>query len=230
MNNLVAIIPARGGSKRIPRKNIKPFHGKPIISYAIENCLRSGICAEVMVSTDDDEISQLSQALGAKVPFKRSAETSNDFAGTLEVLKEVVQKYSQNGKTFSHFLCLYPATPLLTATMLKDAWEQLLKNKNDFLITINRYHHPTQRALRCESGKVSMIDPTQYSKRTQDLPATYHDAGQFYFGKVASLLKATTLLDGDVGAYEIPLTHSQDIDNETDWKLAEAKFKLLSQN
>jgi pseudaminic acid cytidylyltransferase len=223
----VAIITARGGSKRIPRKNIRDFFGKPIISYAIETAISSGLFDEVMVSTDDKEIAEVAEKSGAKVPFFRSPENSNDFAGTLEVLKEVISTYQKNGSNFDEFCCIYPTTPLLTSSKLIEASQLLSLNHFDFVCSVTKFSKPIQRALRMgQDGRVGMIDPSKALVRSQDLEPCFHDAGQFYIGKTKALLEAHSLFNANTGAIEIDEMNSQDVDDENDWKLLEYKFSL----
>lgn len=228
MNKTLAIIPARGGSKRIPRKNIRLFKGKPIIHYAIENCFKSGLFDEVMVSTDDQEIKSIAEKAGAKVPFLRSSENSNDFAGTMEVIKEVIESYAKIGTNFESFCCLYPTTPLLNKEYLMKAYNLLSTEDLDFVVSINEFGFPIQRALVKRSHRIEMLWPENYKVRSQDLEKTFHDAGQFYFGKIASAKSLPTLLSGNVGSVEIPRILSQDIDTIDDWIIAEQKFDILN--
>ena len=186
MKNL-CIIPARGGSKRIPRKNIKPFMGKPIIAYSIEAALKSSIFDEVMVSTDDVEFAEVAKKYGASVPFLRSEATSNDYATTVDVLLEVVDRYKQQGKEFDVVCCLYSTAPFVTAERLKEA-NGKLSDKIDGCFTVVEYSYPIQRSLRVnEQGLIEIRYPEYLKSRTQDLEKTYHDAGQFYFMKTAAM-------------------------------------------
>ncbi len=224
----VAIIPARGGSKRIPRKNIKHFSGKPIIAYSIEAALLSGLFDEVMVSTDDLEIKQIAEDYGAKVPFLRSQASSNDFATTFEVLEEVLTTYDKIGKTFENMCCIYPCAPFVTAEILKEGYSVLLENHFDSVIPMVAFSFPIQRAFKAEDKKVSFVHPEFALTRSQDLEKRYHDAGQFYWSRVEALLQTKSLLNSNTGYIELSDLQVQDIDNETDWKLAELKFQLLA--
>ena len=222
----IAIITARGGSKRIPRKNIKDFLGKPIIAYSIEASLQSGIFQEVMVSTDDAEIAEVAQRYGAKVPFMRSAKNSDDFATTADVLVEVLENYEKLGKQFQYACCLYPTAPFVTNEKLQKAFDLLIERQADSVIPVVAFSYPIWRSLKIENGKLQMNFPENLNKRSQDLPVAYHDVGQFYFFDVKKFL-ATKRLFSD---FSVPLCISelemQDIDNEIDWKLAELKYKL----
>jgi len=219
---MIGIITARGGSKRIPRKNIKPFMGKPMLAYAIEAALQSGICEEVMVSTDDPEIADIAQKYGAKVPFMRSEKTANDYATTTDVLNEVLEEYSKRGKAFDTLCCIYPCVPFLTGDILKSAYDKFQSSGADRLVPVVRYSFPIQRAFKInEQGYLQYREPENAPKRSQDLEPMYHDVGMFYFYK-ADKLNAAQMLP-----YEMEEENVQDIDTETDWKLAELKYKVM---
>ena len=223
----LCIIPARGGSKRIPRKNIKPFMGKPIMAYSIEAALESGIFDEVMVSTDDEEIADVARRYEASVPFLRSDETSNDFATTVDVLLEVVNKYKEQGKTFDTICCLYSTAPFVTSEKLIEASSQI-SDTVDACFTIVQYSYPIQRSLRInESEQVEMKFPEHLKSRTQDLEKVYHDAGQFYFVKTDALIAERTVWCKRTAPLILSELEVQDLDTLTDWKLAEMKYQLL---
>jgi pseudaminic acid cytidylyltransferase len=226
MAGKIAIIPARGGSKRIPRKNVKSFCGRPIISYVIETTLKSSLFDEVMVSTDDQEIADMSRKYGANVPFMRSDDNSTDLASTIDVLKEVVSFYESNGKKFEVFCCLYPTSALVEVGNLVQAHERFLKEEADFLASVVKYSHPIQRALMMKNGSLSPMWPEAMGKRTQDLETSFHDAGQFYFGNINKLKLSGSLFEGRVVGLELSQLQVQDIDNEDDWMMAELKYKL----
>lgn len=223
----VAIITARGGSKRIPRKNIKLFLGHPIIKYSIEAALNAGCFSEVMVSTDDDEIANIALKLGAKVPFMRSPATSNDFATTADVIEEVLLQYQERKQVFTFLCCIYPTAPFVTNKRLAEAMTLLSETGVDAVLPVTRFSYPIQRALKMEDGKVSMIWPENYKARSQDLMPAYHDCGQFYCLRSEYLLKNKILFAENSKAIEIPESEVQDIDTEEDWKMAEMKFRLL---
>ena len=225
MKNL-CIIPARGGSKRIPRKNIKHFLGKPIIAYSIQAALDSGLFDEVMVSTDDVEITDIAKKYGAKVPFMRSAKNSDDFATTYEVIEEVIQYYKSQGKKFENICCIYSCAPFVTPKILMIAYNQLLKNSYDTVFPIIAYSFPIQRALRIDQSKVTMILEENLNVRSQDLEDSFHDAGQFYWCNMKQLLISKKILTQNTGGVEISELEAQDIDTEIDWKLAELKYQL----
>lgn len=223
----IAIITARGGSKRIPRKNIRLFHGQPVIAYSIKLALESGLFDEIMVSTDDLEIAEISKRYGAQVPFMRSPETSNDFAGTLEVLKEVLLNYQNRGIHFEEMCCIYPVSPLIQKKTLFEAWSKLAEANIDFVIPVCRYSTPIQRSLRIDNGKLMMADSANLNIRSQDLEPRYFDVGQFYIAKTEPLLKAQTMFTDRTAGYEVDELHVQDVDNEADWKMLEFKYAFL---
>ncbi|MBL7911103.1 MAG: pseudaminic acid cytidylyltransferase [Bacteroidia bacterium] len=222
-----AIIIARGGSKRIPRKNIKLFRGKPIIAYSIETALNSGLFDYVMVSTDDDEIAVIAKKAGAEVPFKRSEKNSDDLSTTADVISEVLTELKAGGKQFENACCIYPTAPFITKEILNDAYELLVKNKFDSVFPVCSFSYPIQRALQIKDAKVSMILPENINKRSQDLQTTYHDAGQFYWLNTSSFLKEKKMFTQNSGSVILNELQVQDIDNDTDWKIAELKHTLL---
>lgn len=223
----VAIIPARGGSKRIPRKNIRAFLGKPIMAYSIEAAMESRLFDEVMVSTDDDEIASIAVACGASVPFLRSKSNADDFATTADVLVEVLQAYKNVGKEFYAGCCIYPTAPLSSHDRIRQGWEILSAKEYDTVFPVTRFSYPIWRALQMTNNKINMIWPEHLTKRSQDLPVAYHDAGQWYWFKVKQMLDSKLLWTDNTFGVEIDELEVQDIDNEIDWKLAELKYGLL---
>lgn len=222
MSNL-ALIPARGGSKRIPHKNIKDFLGKPIIAYSIEAALKSGLFDEVMVSTDDVEIVEIARQYGAKVPFMRTKSTANDYATLSDVIDEVITTYKERGQEYDQFCCILATAPFVTSELLVKSFDFFVKRKFDSLRPITNYGYPIQRAFRMdEKGVVSFMHPEYASTRSQDLEPAYHDAGLFYWGKAATGLRGKIR-----GGYVISEDLCQDIDTEDDWRIAEMKYKLL---
>lgn len=224
----LCIIPARGGSKRIPKKNIKLFLGKSIIAYSIEAALNSNLFDEVMVSTDDNEIAEVSKKYGAKVPFMRTEENANDFATTFQVIEEVLQSYKKRDVNFTQACCLYPCAPFVTAENLQKA--QLELEDFDTVFPVVKYGFPIQRALKMDiTKKLELLYPEFELSRSQDLESSYHDAGQFYWFKIKALIKNKSLIAKKTGAIVVSELEVQDIDNETDWLLAELKYKLKSE-
>lgn len=223
----LAIITARGGSKRIPRKNIKPFLGKPIIAYSIEAALKSGLFDEVMVSTDDQEIAEIARTYGAKVPFFRSEATSNDYATTVDVLLEVLETYEKRGEAFDVACCLYPTAPFITADRLREGLSLLEGSDCDVVLPVVAFSYPPKRGLVIRDGRLIFEYPEYLNTRSQDIETSYHDVGQFYIFRVPNFRKNRSLMLGNVLPLQIPETEVQDIDNETDWQLAEMKFRLL---
>lgn len=226
MKNL-CIIPARGGSKRIPRKNIKPFMGKPIMAYSIEAALESRIFDEVIVSTDDADFAKVAKQYGASVPFMRSAATANDYASTEDVLLEVLDEYKKQGKEFDNLCCLYSTAPFVTAARMKEAYDKMISEGVDAVFTVVAYSYPIQRCLHIVDGKIGMKWPEYQSARSQDLETIYHDAGQFYFARVQQLRIEKDLWMKNSVPLILPETEVQDLDTMTDWQLAEMKFNLL---
>lgn len=223
----IAIITARGGSKRIPKKNIKDFCGKPIIAYSIEAALDSGAFDEVMVSTDSTEIAEIAIKYGAKVPFIRSEATSNDFATTSDVLFEVIDNYEKIGQKFELMCCIYPTAPFVTGNKLKKAIEILTNQRMDSLIPVVRYSFPPQRAMRIQDGKLEYQYPEFINSRSQDLEPIYHDCGQFYLCKVDYFLKNKKVVADNTAALIVAEEEVQDIDTISDWNLAEIKYKTF---
>jgi len=224
----IAIITARGGSKRIPSKNIKDFLGKPIISYSIEAALQSNIFDEVMVSTDSIEIAEIAKSYGASVPFMRSKSTSDDYSTTADVLIEVLEEYSKQGKSFKLLCCLYPTAPFVTAQKLSDAFNILKQHRADALIPVVPFSFPPLRGLIVEDNFIKMKWPENMNTRSQDLDKMYHDSGQFYFAMTDAFINERTLLCKKTIPLILSELEVQDIDNEIDWKLAELKYKLMS--
>lgn len=223
----LAIIPARGGSKRILRKNIKNFLGKPIINYSIDTAIRSDLFDEVMVSTDDVEIAKIAKDCGANVPFMRSEFTASDTATTVDVLLEVLENYRKKGVFFKYACCVYPTAPFLSKYRLLNAFSKLKNLQLDTVIPVTAFSYPIQRALYFDEEKLSMIQPDMVSVRSQDLSTAYHDCGQFYWFDVKKLMETKTLFSNNTGAIVIPELEVQDIDQESDWRMAEIKYRML---
>jgi pseudaminic acid cytidylyltransferase len=224
----IAIIPARVGSKRIPGKNIRDFLGKTVISYSIEAALHSGLFDEVMVSTDDQTIADIAVINGAQVPFIRSGENSSDEAGTEDVVREVLLKYQELGKSFDFVCCIYPVNPFLTPEILQNSFSKIIDGNFNNVFPVIRFSSPIQRALIIKPGdRIGMREPQFLNSRSQELEPCFHDAGMFYLMKTIPFLNTGLLWDTNTGFIEVSELAAQDIDNESDWKLAELKFKML---
>lgn len=224
MDNNLCIIPARGGSKRIPRKNIKDFLGKPIIAYSIAAAQKSGLFQEIMVSTDDEEIAAIARQYGAKVPFMRSAANADDHATTMAVIQEVVEKYQQLGRHFDYICCIYPTAPLMRPVHLKQGLLQLTTTTVDTVFPVAAFSYPVWRGLKKNiDGKAEMLFPEYANTRSQDLPKIYHDAGQWYWLKLSAL---STSIFHNASFIELDEVSVQDIDDLADWRIAEYKFRM----
>ena len=228
-NSSIAIITARGNSKRIPRKNIKEFCGKPIINYSIEAALHSGLFTEVMVSTDDEEIAEIAKRAGAQVPFMRSSATASDYASTDDVILEVLNRYKELGREFETFCCLYPTAPFVTAQKLQKAMKLL--ERADAVMPVVAFSYPPQRCVILnEDGELRMKWPEYAQTRSQDLETYYHDCGQFYFCRTKPVLENGTTDLSHMAPMIMSELEVQDIDNPEDWELAEMKYKMMQNN
>ena len=225
--NRIAIITARGGSKRIPKKNIKEFCGKPILAYSIQAALDSEMFDEVMVSTDSDEIRAIAEQYGASVPFMRSESTSNDYADTTDVLKEVIYEYEKRGRTFESFCCIYPTAPFVTPEKLKDAYRLLESDDVYNVIPMVPFSFPPQRGMVRDGKYIKAAYPEYLDNRSQDLDEMLHDCGQFYWCKTKEFMNNSNILENHTVPYIMPETEVQDIDNIVDWELAEIKYKYM---
>jgi pseudaminic acid cytidylyltransferase len=228
MTKSIAIIPARGGSKRIPKKNIKHFLGKPIIEYAIEAAIASKLFDVVMVSTDDMEIAKIALKAGAEVPFLRTPENSSDFATTSDVIEEVLNKYLSLNIVFEYACCIYPTAPFVTLDLLKEGKDLLQKHHYDSVFPVVQYSYPIQRSLLLdENEKVSMVWNEFLNSRSQDLKKRYHDTGLFYWLESSVFLKSRKLFTENSGSIILREVECQDIDTVEDWMIAEIKYKIL---
>lgn len=227
MKRNLAIIPARGGSKRIPRKNIKPFLGKPMIAYSIEAAIATGLFDEVMVSTDDYEIAEVARRYGATIPFMRTPITSGDYATLADVMREVVATYRERGIEYDHTCLILATCPMLQSQDITSAYNKLVSSKFTMVYPVVRFSYPIWRCLDlAEDGSLIRHWPQFENSRSQDLPIEYHDSGTFYWYKTAEYLSGSF----KIGGIEVDETTIQDIDTETDWKLAEMKYKMLFGN
>ena len=226
--NRLAIITARGGSRRIPKKNIKDFCGKPIIAYSIEAAIESGLFDEVMVSTDSEEIAKIAQKYGAAVPFMRNEKTSDDYATTADVLLEVIENYRNLGRTFDYFCCIYPTAPFVTAEKLIEGME-LMETKHPIqVMPVVRFSYPPQRCYVVdENGTIEFKHKEYMRARSQDLEKQYHDAGQFYIYDTKKYLSADGRISKEIMPIFVSEMQVQDIDDDSDWKIAELKFQLM---
>ena len=225
--NAIAIITARGGSKRIPGKNVKEFMGKPMLTYAIEAALEAGIFREVMVSTDDEEIARIARGAGAAVPFMRSEAASGDFATTDDVLMEVLETYDKRGELFDYMACIYPTAPFVTAGKLREAMDILIEKDASGVMPVVRFSFPPQRGMAIREGKLAYCYPENAMKRSQDLEPMYHDSGQFYCYHVERYRACRGDLPDGYLPIIVPETEVQDIDNPSDWELAEMKYRMM---
>lgn len=224
----IAIIPARGGSKRIPRKNVKSFLDKPVIAYSIQSAIRSDLFDEVMVSTDDPEIAGIAREYGAVVPFMRSEKNANDYATLADVLIEVVQMYREKGIEIENICCILPTAPLISEKEILSAYKQFTENDFDSVCPVVAFSYPILRSLDIDdNGLLKMNWPEYLSTRSQDLRPAYHDTGTFYWVKKKTLLEEKKLLTDNGTAFIMNELQVQDIDTETDWVLAELKYKLI---
>lgn len=223
----IAIITARGGSKRIPKKNIKEFCGEPIIAYSIRAALDAGVFDEIMVSTDSEDIKMIAEQYGAAVPFMRSDKTSNDYATTADVISEVLGKYKEIGVSFDSFACIYPTAPFITAAKLMDAFKSFKNANADALISVVKFEFPPQRGFKIENGNIYFQYPQYEYSRSQDLEPIYHDCGQFYICSIESFIKHHSMILPKTIPYIIPEEEVQDIDTLSDWLIAEAKYSVI---
>ena len=227
----LAIITARGGSKRIPKKNIREFCGKPMIAYSIEAALESGIFTEVMVSTDSEEIAEIAKKYGASVPFMRSKKTADDFATTADVILEVLERYKEKGKEFDYICCIYPTAPFVTGEKLQKAMKLMEENNPVEIIPVVQFSYPPQRCFIIDEKNEMKYKYQEYIQaRSQDLEKQYHDAGQFYVYHTEKYIT----LKGKIAEGIMPIILSemevQDIDTEEDWEIAELKYQLMVKN
>jgi pseudaminic acid cytidylyltransferase len=224
----ICVIPARGGSKRIPRKNIKEFNGKPIIAYSIETALRSNCFDQVIVSTDDDEIAEVARKYGAKVPFVRPDELSNDYVGTIPVIKHAIEWMEDNENPVENVCCLYATAPFIQSQTISKAFQQLKDLRTDYCFSVTRFAFPIQRAVKIvQDNKVNMFYPEHFNIRSQDLEEAYHDAGQFYWGKAQAFKDELPIFSEVATPYILPRYLVQDIDTLEDWTRAEVMYKVL---
>jgi pseudaminic acid cytidylyltransferase len=226
---MLAVIPARGGSKRIPRKNIKLFCGKPIIAWSIEAALDCGCFDQVIVSTDDAEIADIAQQYGARVPFIRPVELSDDYTGTIPVISHAIEWFRERYKLPDQVCCIYATAPFVRASDIRNGLDILRSADCDFAFSVTSYPFPIQRAVRITGeGRVEMLNPECFNIRSQDLEDVYHDAGQFYWGKASAWLTGKTIFGLASAVVQLPRYHAQDIDTIEDWEMAEYLFHAVN--
>ncbi len=226
----IAIITARGGSKRIPKKNIRNFCGKPIIAYSIEAAIESGLFSEVMVSTDSEEIAETARRFGARVPFLRSRKNADDYATTADALLEVMERYQEMGRTFSYLCCIYPTAPFVTAEKLRDAMRLMEEHHPSLILPVVAFSYPPQRSYVMDENGCLEFKYEEYSRsRSQDLEKWYHDAGQFYMYDAKRFLQEKGAPQGPIMPIYVSELQVQDIDSEDDFKIAELKYQLMKE-
>lgn len=223
----ICIIPARGGSKRIPQKNIKAFLGKPIIVYSIQEALKSKLFERVIVSTDDKDIAKIAEKFGAEVPFIRPKELSDDFTGTNDVVKHAINLLLEQGGKIDYVCCIYATAPFIRQQYLIEGFEYLKNSSKLFAFSVTSFAFPIQRAVKIEDGKLSMFYPKYLTARSQDLKETYHDAGQFYWGKAKAFLSDENMFSEKSIPIVLPRYLVQDIDTMEDWSRAELMYKII---
>jgi len=225
----VAIIPARGGSKRIPRKNLKNFCGKPMITYAIKAAKESGRFDRIVVSTDDSEIAEVAKQEGAEVPFLRSADLSCDHAGTLAVVNDGIRRLLSSGVGLGTIACIYPTVPLLDGVTLNRAFDTFLESPKSFLLAATAFDYPVQRGFRFSQEEgLQMLYPDEYETRSQDLPVIYHDAGQFYLASESTWLESERIYNANSRLFLMNKRQVCDIDTPEDWEWAEFLYRSWS--
>ncbi len=225
MNN-IAIIPARGGSKRIPKKNIKNFNGKPMIYWPISALKKSNLFKKIIVSTDDTQIAKISSNYGAEVPFKRPKKLSDDYAVTSEVMIHALNYLKKKGEKYDNVCCVYATNPFLKVQYLKNAYKIFTESDREFLFSATEYNYPIQRSFYIRNNIIKMLDKKNFFKRTQDLETLYHDAGQFYWSRSNSWENNPIIFSKISIPYVIPHHDVVDIDNMQDWKKAEKMIKI----
>lgn len=226
----LAVIPARGGSKRIPRKNIRLFCGKPIIAWSIEAALKSECFDKIIVSTDDEKITEIARQYGAEVPFYRPLELSNDYIGTIPVVHHAIDWFGKLDIIFDEVCCIYATAPFLTPQDIQEGLRLLLSNDCDYVFSVTRFQFPIQRAIKInDTGRVEMFQPEHFNTRSQDLEEAYHDAGQFYWGIEEAWKEERIVFSNRAIPYILPHYRVQDIDTFEDWVRAEQLFKIIQQ-
>jgi len=224
----LCVIPARGGSKRIPRKNIKDFNGKPMIAYSIDAALESNCFDRVIVSTDDEEIADVAKGYGAEIPFMRPEVLADDYAGTLPVIKQAIEWFDNNDQSPAEVCCLYATAPFVQVESLQKAYQQMQNTGAEYCFTATSFPFPIQRAIKVTAkNRVEMFQADQFNQRSQDLEEAFHDAGQFYWGSVEAFRAMKPIFSEIASPYLLPRHLVQDIDTAEDWLRAELMFQVL---
>jgi len=227
----LAVIPARGGSKRIPRKNIRLFYGKPMIAWSISALLESQCFDRVVVSTDDEEIAEVAISHGAEVPFVRPPELSDDYTSTIAVIRHAIEWFHAHGSHPEQVCCVYATAPFIRATDILKGLTTLTNAASDYAFSVTSYPFPIQRAIRIHPhGQVEMFNPENLNTRSQDLEIAYHDAAQFYWGQASAWVAGKPIFGPDSAAVQIPRYRVQDIDTIEDWEMAEYMFRAINPN
>lgn len=225
----IAIIPARGGSKRIPRKNIRPFAGLPMIAHAIQSAQKAAVFDKIVISTDDDEIADIARTYGADVPFRRPPELSDDFAGVVPVVAHAVRWAQEHGWAATHACLIYATVPLLQPQYLREAFDKMTAEHKSFCLSVAAFPAPIQRSIKLAPEGLEPFDPAGMKARSQDLEPAYHDAGQFCWGTADAWLQQRSVFSHETTGIVLPRHLVQDIDTEDDWAFAEILYKLLQQ-
>ena len=227
----LCVIPARGGSKRIPHKNIKIFCGQAMIGYSIKAALDSKCFDQVIVSTDDDEIAEVAKSFGASVPFLRPESLANDYAGTIPVIKHAIEWFDDQNQLPSEVCCLYATAPFVQADAIRKAYKKMMQEQVDYCFTVTSFASPIQRAIKVTAeNRIEMLHPENLETRSQDLEESYHDAGQFYWGKAESFRQQKPLFSKGATPYILPRHLVQDVDTLEDWRRAELMYQVLKES
>ena len=225
MSRLV-IIPARGGSKRIPKENIKMFNGKPIISYVIDTVKKSSLFDEVMVSTDNIEIAEVAKKHGALVPFLRSSKNANDHSTLTDAILEVIESYMDQGRNFDQICCILPTAVLITLDKIEETYQKLINNNYSTVVPVIKYAYPIQRSLKVIDGLLKLREEKYINTRSQDLENHFHDSGQFYWLNTESFLREKKVFNGNTGYVELKEYEAQDVDTMNDWTMLQLKYNF----
>lgn len=222
----ICIIPARGGSKRIPRKNIKLFLGKPIIAYSIQAAIKSNLFDVVMVSTDDFEIAEVAKKYGAIVPFLRSSKNANDHSTLTDAILEVIESYKDQGRNFDQICCILPTAVLITLDKIEETYQKLINNNYSTVVPVIKYAYPIQRSLKVTDGLLKLREQKYINTRSQDLENHFHDSGQFYWLNTESFLSEKKVFNRNTGYVELKEYEAQDVDTMNDWTMLELKYNF----